>query len=85
MLYLAYGSNLHPTRISERVPSAILLGKAVVSDRVLQFHKRSVDGSAKCNMTRGTGSVHAAIYEIPVDEKPGLDRTEGHVEGVALA
>lgn len=77
MLYLAYGSNLHPTRTGERVPSATLLGTTVVINRVLQFHKRSVDGSAKCNMTRGDGAVHAAVYDIPADEKPYLDQAEG--------
>lgn len=78
MLYAAYGSNLHPVRLQERVPSAELLGKGVVSGRELRFHKRSfVDGSGKCDIVPGDGLVHVAVYDVPEDEKPLLDGFEG--------
>lgn len=82
MLYAAYGSNLHPVRLQERVPSAELLGTGVVSGRELRFHKRSfVDGSGKCDIVPGDGLVHVAVYDVPEDEKPLLDGFEGLGKG----
>ena len=46
----------------------------------LCFHKRSKDGSAKCNAFRTaepTDAVIGVVYEIPTNEKPALDRAEG--------
>lgn len=77
MRYAAYGSNLHPARLGERVPSATLLGQAVVLDRTLQFHKRSKDGSGKCNITTGEDRVYVAVYEIAPHDKAKLDQIEG--------
>jgi hypothetical protein len=76
--YAAYGSNLHPIRLSERVPSAKLLGKSIFERKVLRFHKRSKDGSAKCNIVDDDNQhVHVAIYEMDEVEKPLLDKEEG--------
>ncbi|MGI9257460.1 MAG: gamma-glutamylcyclotransferase family protein [Gammaproteobacteria bacterium] len=77
MLYAAYGSNLHPVRLGRRLPAATLLGKGVVSDRTLRFHKRGKDGSAKCDIAIGQGEVHVAVYRIDPREKARLDRIEG--------
>jgi len=78
--YLAYGSNLHPLRLMERVPSARLVGVVVHARHRLLFHKRSGDGSGKCNLYH-TGSdtdlVYGAIYELAPAEKPALDEFEG--------
>ena len=49
LLYFAYGSNLHPERLRERVPSAESLGVARLEAHVLRFHKRGRDGSGKCD------------------------------------
>ena len=46
----------------------------------LRFHKRSADGSSKCNAFKTatpTDAVIGAAYEIPTNEKPALDRAEG--------
>jgi hypothetical protein len=46
----------------------------------LRFHKRSVDGSAKCNALNteaSTDAVFGAVFEISPDEKTALDRAEG--------
>ena len=78
--YFAYGSNLHPMRLMERVPSAKLIGTATLDDHCLTFHKRSNDGSSKCNMfeTRGASDeIHGAIYEISPEHKSILDGFEG--------
>jgi hypothetical protein len=75
--YAAYGSNLHPVRLTERLPSARLVGTALVPDRTLEFHKQSVDGSAKCTILEGGEGVHVAIYDISGSDKDRLDEIEG--------
>ena len=78
--YLAYGSNLHPARLRERVPSARPVGVLGLEGWQLRFNKRGRDGSGKCNIVRSqspTARVHAAVYEIDPEEKPALDRAEG--------
>ena len=77
--YFAYGSNLHPLRLMERVPSANLIGAAKLSKHVLAFHKKGRDDSGKCNLLK-TGSeadlVHGAIYELDQEHKSLLDEFE---------
>ncbi len=78
--YLAYGSNLHPRRLIERIPSAKLVGVTEISGYELTFHKRSKDGSGKCNLAESgeaDSSAFCAIYEIDAEEKPALDKAEG--------
>jgi hypothetical protein len=46
----------------------------------LQWHKRSTDGSGKCDVAQSNDEsikVYGVLYEIPVEEKPALDRAEG--------
>lgn len=82
--YFAYGSNLHPLRLKERVPSAELVGVAKNPCHKLIFHKRGRDDSAKCNM-RNTGHesdlVCGAIYKLNPEHKDELDRFEGNGYG----
>ena len=79
--YFAYGSNLHPVRLMDRVPSARLIGVANLDRHRLTFHKRSKDdGSSKCNIlesSSATDVVHGAIYEIASEHKSDLDGFEG--------
>lgn len=75
--YAAYGSNLHPTRLVMRVPSARLIGTASVPGFDLRFHKKSVDGSAKCDIVEAASEIHVAVFEILFEEKPLLDKIEG--------
>ena len=78
--YFAYGSNLHPMRLMERVPSANLVGVIELSEHSLTFHKKSDDGSSKCNLLQTgveTDFVHGAIYEVEPEHKSELDRFEG--------
>ena len=81
LFYFAYGSNLHPLRITARVPSARFLGLKTVPGYRLHFHKRhQQDNSGKCNMYYTGGDddiVIGAIYEMPEHEKPLLDQCEG--------
>lgn len=80
LFYLAYGSNLHPYRIAQRVPSASLVGIAALPGKRLVFHKKSRDGSAKCMFVdtgRDTDTLYGAVYAIDSREKPTLDEIEG--------
>lgn len=81
--YLAYGSNLHPLRLRERVPSAALLGLVRVPGRTLRFHKRGQDQSAKCDLVPTAKGVpaFAALYTLAARDKPRLDAAEGAGRG----
>jgi hypothetical protein len=75
--YAAYGSNLHPLRLVRRVPSAKLIDTARVPGFDMRFHKRSVDGSAKCGIVGAASEIHVAVFEILLEERPLLDKVEG--------
>ena len=82
--YFAYGSNLHPMRLGERVPSAELLGTATQPGHRLVFHKKGHDGSGKCNMFESgseSDQVFGAIYSLNPEHKDDLDRFEGEGYG----
>lgn len=86
--YLAYGSNLHPRRLQQRVPSARLIGTLGLMGWQLRFHKRGQDASAKCNIIqtgRTADVVYGAIYEMLASEKVPLDKIEGLGAGYRLA
>lgn len=76
MFYVAYGSNLHPARLSLRLPESRFRGTATISGRMLRFHKRSIDSSGKCNIATGAGSIHVAVYKLNRREKAELDEIE---------
>ena len=82
--YFAYGSNLHPVRLTERVPSAKFVGAVELAYHNLAFHKKSHDGSGKCNLLH-TGAefdlVHGAIYQLDSEHKALLDKYEGKGSG----
>ena len=76
--YLAYGSNLHPYRLQERTPSAKAVALVALTGQRLTFHKRSKDGSGKCNLVEDKASVaYGALYEIDHSEMPALHASEG--------
>lgn len=75
--YAAYGSNLHPVRLTARLPGAELLGCAFVPGLSLRFNKRSRDGSAKCGIDSGTEGVYMAVFEVSELERTALDGIEG--------
>ncbi|MGD9387327.1 MAG: gamma-glutamylcyclotransferase [Gammaproteobacteria bacterium] len=79
LYYLAYGSNLHPVRLTNRVPSAELVATVALPGYATQFHKRGQDGSAKCNLVKaGPGRLaYAAVYTLLPGEKARLDAAEG--------
>ncbi len=84
LTYFAYGSNMPSARLRERCPSARTLGKAELSGFELRWHKRSKDGSGKCDIVRVDAPeavVHGALYEIDASERAALDRAEGAGHG----
>ncbi len=50
LLYFACGSNLHPLRLSLRVPAARFQGALALTGYQLRFNKRGRDGSGKGNL-----------------------------------
>lgn len=50
--YFAYGSNLHPYRLIQRVPNARLVATTRLDGYGVSFSKRSHDGSSKCNLAK---------------------------------
>jgi len=86
--YVAYGSNLHPVRLTERVPSAILLGQVPLPGYRLAFHKQSKDGSGKGNLllTKNPGDLaYGALFSIDPSHQSELDRIEGRGYGYQYA
>lgn len=83
LYYLAYGSNLHPLRLTERLPSARLLGPVELPGYRLAFHKRGEDDSGKGNLLPADEmTAVGALFEIAAAERPALDRFEGEGYGV---
>ncbi len=77
--YLAYGSNLHPQRLLERTPSARVIGVVQIPGLQLAFHKRSTDGSDKCDLLESsTGALsYGVLYALSRADKGILDDVEG--------
>lgn len=75
----AYGSNMPAARLRERCPSARAIGIAELPGYDLRWHKRSSDGSGKCDIVFSDAgvSVFGVLYEIAAAEKADLDRAEG--------
>lgn len=76
----AYGSNLCIERIRARTPSARVIAVATLSGHCLRWHKKSRDGSGKCD-AHATGAdqdvVWGVVYELTEDDKLALDDCEG--------
>ncbi|MDX1672734.1 MAG: gamma-glutamylcyclotransferase family protein [Balneolaceae bacterium] len=83
--YFAYGSNMNTRWFRNRIPSARLIGKAVLPGHSLMWHKHSFrDGSAKCDIVetgQASDEVYGVLYEIDRTEKPILDRIEERGKG----
>jgi len=80
LYYLAYGSNLHPIRLTERIPSTKFVGVSLLDGYQLHFHKHGTDDSGKCNILNTNNSSHnvySAIYAIDKEHKSLLDEFEG--------
>jgi len=80
IVYLAYGSNLHPLRLQQRVPSAKWVGPVALPGYRLVFHKIGMDDSGKCDLL-GTGCLNdkawGVLFTMDQVDKPALDEAEG--------
>lgn len=88
LTYLAYGSNLHPHRLEERIGAVECLGQCRVPGFLFRFNKRGRDGSAKANLVAAPGAdaeAWGALYHMPATVRPGLDRYETLGRGYELA
>ncbi|MDH5171678.1 MAG: gamma-glutamylcyclotransferase [Gammaproteobacteria bacterium] len=86
MRYFAYGSNMSIARLRGRAPSARRLGTCALHGHQLRFHKRSHDGSGKCDAYQCADAgnvIFGALFEISETDKPALDRAEGLGSGYA--
>jgi len=67
-------------RLKARVPSASFVAVASLVKHDLRFHKKSRDGSAKCDAYETRDDDHVVIgvvFEIPESGKSALDKHEG--------
>ncbi len=67
-------------RLQKRVPSAEALFGASLNERSLRFHKRSVDGSGKCDAYlthQPVDVVWGVVFRFLSQERERLDRAEG--------
>lgn len=80
-LYFAYGSNMPTARMRSRCPSANVVGIGELLGHELRWHKRSIDGSGKCDVVSvdaPSARVFGVIYEIAQSERALLDAAEGN-------
>ncbi len=79
MLYFSYGSNMSIKRLRERAPSAQLKAIATLYEHDLRFHKKSQDGSGKCDAYATNNPddfIVGVVFDIAEAEKLELDRME---------
>lgn len=84
MYYFGYGSNMLTSRLQARVPSADPVATAALTGHVLRFHKRSQDGSGKCNIVSVSDSearVHGVVFDVSSADLHALDEAEQRGRG----
>ena len=77
--YFAFGSNLGLPRLRARIPEVEAVGAARLDGYELTWNKRSVDGSAKCNVVvarKRTARVYGALFRLPQAGQRTLDQIE---------
>ncbi|MDH3519493.1 MAG: gamma-glutamylcyclotransferase [Myxococcales bacterium] len=75
--YFAYGSNLDLARMRARVPSAQVVGTALLRGMRLQLDKRGGDGSGKANLrSDASGHVWGVVYTLARAHWAALDACE---------
>lgn len=77
-VYFAYGSNMLTTRMRERCPSAIPMGRAAPGYG-LTFDKVGRDGSGKATIGLASSDerVEGVLFNIREADLPALDKAEG--------
>jgi hypothetical protein len=84
MFYFSYGSNMSSRRLLSRIPAAKFVTTAALHGHEMLFHKRGMDGSAKCDAFETQCShnvVRGVVFEFSESDKGILDRKEGLGKG----
>ena len=71
-------------RLTDRVPSVRAVTIAQLHKHKLKFHKKSNDGSAKCDAEYTNNAedvMYGVVFQISASEKPELDIKEGLRKG----
>ncbi|MDX1571379.1 MAG: gamma-glutamylcyclotransferase family protein [Xanthomonadales bacterium] len=77
-LYLAYGSNLHPLRLTRRLPKARLIGVTALERHRISYGKVGSDRSGKCTIHAvDDEQVYGALYQVSALCRRRLDIIEG--------
>ena len=79
MLYFAFGSNMLPSRLRRRCPTAKVRARATAPGYRIAFDKRSEDTSGKANLVScdHDGPAIGIVYELSPDDVDNLDAIEG--------
>ena len=80
ILYLAYGSNMLPRRIEQRLGRCEPMGAVSLDGYALCFHKRGGDGSGKCDAYQtgvSTDILYGVVYSLTRRQRDLLDGFEG--------
>jgi gamma-glutamylcyclotransferase len=75
-------------RVQERCPSAKFISIVSLNGWQLKWHKKSIDGSGKCDIVKtdiSTDIVYGVIYKVLETEKNMLDKAEGLGNGYNTA
>lgn len=83
--YFAFGSNMDPKRMQERVPAARGWGRAKLQGWVFVCNKSGMDGTAKANLQPSAeGLVWGVVYRLDAKSLPELDVFEGGYERLSV-
>ena len=76
--YFAYGSNMLPKRLLERIKKYHTAFQAMLPEHHFVYNKKSIDGTAKANVeSDGVAAVHGVCFEIDEDDLAILKKYEG--------
>ena len=84
VFYFAYGSNMSLQRLHQRVSAVRMVSVARLDHHILKFHKKSDDGSGKCDayyVDNPEENVYGIVFELKISQLHILDRYEGLGEG----
>jgi gamma-glutamylcyclotransferase (GGCT)/AIG2-like uncharacterized protein YtfP len=78
--YFAYGANMHPVLMAERVPGAVSMGPGRLDGYSLAFNVYSTvwEGGAANLEPDEDDRVWGVLWDVPEQEKRNLDAYQGH-------
>ena len=78
--YFAYGSNVLTTRLGQRCPGAILLGRAEADHTMIEFSKPSIENSGEATLRHVSVKRTCGVSLIPSSELSS-HRRDPHLAG----